>query len=197
MTMNYDDLSIYCADPKQQLDELKEAFSRTISISGVGSYKPRLALFDRSKELKFVISARPYVDFTDFKCVIAEMLYSYSSFESKSCILVLDSEIKVDDIKKDCLNLYLMNKNYCHNVQLLYEVKDDTVLWHDNDFRFQSIDLRDHEYSSQEMIEMLYVYIHLDSSPFLPHELLSYYSSQNYTFRSFKDLNISYVDFST
>lgn len=197
MTIDYDQLTLYCADPKQQLDELKEAFARTISISGAGSYKPRLALFDGSKELKLVISARPYVDFTDFKCVIAEMLYSYTSFKSKSCILVLDSEIKVDDIKKDCLNLYLMNNSYCHNIQLLYEVVDDTVVWNDNDFRCQSIDLKDHEYSSQEMVELLYVYIHLDNSPFSAHELLSYYSSQNYVFRSFKDLNISYVDFST
>jgi len=197
MTIDIDVLKYYCSDPKQEINDLKESFSQIINLSGPSSYRPRLALFDKSSERIFAIAARPYVDATDFKSTIAEMLYSYSAFSAHSCILVLDSNINTPTCTTDCLNVYLMSDEYCHVMQLLYEVVDNTVVWNESDIRLESIDLKDHQSVSQEMVETMYIYTHLDKSPFLSRELLSYYSSSNYQFRSFKDLNISYVDFST
>jgi hypothetical protein len=197
MTVDIDVLKYYCSDPKQEINDLKESFSQIINLSGSSSYRPRLALFDKVSERIFAIAARPYVDATDFKSTIAEMLYSYSAFNAQSCILVLDSNINTPTCTTDCLNVYFMSDEYCHVMQLLYEVVDNTVIWNDSDVRLESIDLKDHQSVSQEMVETMYIYTHLDNSPFLSRELLSYYSYSNYQFRSFKDLNISYVDFST
>jgi hypothetical protein len=197
MSSQFDKLTHYCSDPKKEIDDLKDSFSQIISLSGPSSYRPRLALFDKSLSRVFAVAARPYVDASDFKATVAEMLYSYSAFHAESCILVLDSNIVTDSSTKDCLNLYFMSNEYCHVVQLIYQIEDNNVLWDDSDIRIDSIDLKEHDYVSQEMVETMYIYTHLDDSPFLPKELLSYYSFANYQFRTFKELNISYVDFST
>jgi len=200
MTIKINELEHYCNSPEVQLKNVQDAFEQIMSFSEDDQYpvyRPRLAVFDNSLELTFAIAARPYDGASDYKATIAEMLYSFQALEAHSCILVLDSHVKDNDdsLIGDCLNLYFMSSIYCHVVQLMYSIADGDITWHDDQYRFSQIDLKDHESVSQEMIEMLFVFTHLDNAPFTPQELFSFYSSQNYQFRSFKDLNINYVDF--
>jgi hypothetical protein len=195
MTVNYDSLSKYCEDPAKEIESLKQGFSQVISLSGSTSYRPRLGLFDKDQQRIIALASRPYSGLSDFKSSIAEMMYSYCAFEAKSCILVIDSIVTDSNGNKDCLNLYFMSYDYCHVVQLMYTMENETVIWDESDVRCESIDLKDHAHISQDMIELLYIYIHIDESPFKPHELLSYYTSVGHQFREFKKLGVSYVDF--
>lgn len=199
MTIKINELEHYCNSPEVQLKNVQQAFEQIMSLTQDQDpvYRPRLAVFDSSLELTFAIASRPYDGITDYKSAIAEMLYSFQALDAHSCILVLDSHVKDDNdnIVGECLNLHFMSASACHIVQLMYSIEDGDITWHDDQHRFSQIDLKDHESVSQEMIEMLFVFTHLDSAPFTPQELFSFYSSQNYQFRSFKDLNVSYVDF--
>jgi hypothetical protein len=197
MTIKFDELEHYCSAPEEQMNNIQYAFQQTVSLSdGHPLYKPRLALFNSDKELIFSISAKDYSGLTEYKSAIAEMLYSFSAFNSHSCILVLDSNVtEGDKVIGDCLNLYFISSTSCHMVQLMYKIEASETTWLSHDHRFSSIDLKDHETVSHEMVEMLFVFTHLDSSPFTSRELLSYYSLNNYQFRSFKDFKTSYVDF--
>lgn len=199
MTIKINELEHYCKSPEIQLKNVQEAFEQVMSLNDDPNptYKPRLAVFDQSLELTFAIASRPYTGTTDYKSSIAEMLYSYEALDAHSCILVLDSHVKNNDdsVIGDCLNLYFMSSTACHVVQLMYSINNGTVTWNDDLHRFSQIDLKDHESVSQEMIEMLFVFTHLDHAPFNSQELFSFYSAQGYQFRSFKDLNITYVDF--
>jgi hypothetical protein len=197
MTIDYTDLKEYCIDPAEEVKNVKALFEQIVSLNSDNpTCKPRLALFDSLRERIFAIAARDYSDATDFKAVIAEMLQSYSSFKAESCILILDSHIvENNSVTSDCLNLYFMSIDSCHCLQLLYTVKDGAVCWYEDSHRLKQIDLKDHESISQEMIEILFVFTHVHSPVFHPRDLLSYYTTCGYQFRSFKDLNISYIDF--
>ena len=199
MTIKINELEHYCNSPEIQLKNVQDAFEQIMSLTedSYPSYRPRLAVFDDSLDLTFAIAARPYDGASDYKSTIAEMLYSFQALDAHSCILVLDSHVKDDDnsVIGDCLNLYFMSSINCHVVQLMYTIEDGDITWHDDRHRFSQIDLKDHDSVSQEMIELLFVFTHLDNPPFSSEELFSFYSAQNYQFRSFKDLNITYVDF--
>ena len=197
MTIKIDELEHYCNSPEVQLQNVQQAFEQIISLTQDDpTYRPRLAVFDDSRDLTFAVASRPYDGASDYKSAIAEMLYSFQALDAHSCILVLDSHIKDnDDVVGDCLNLYFMSSINCHVVQLMYSFEDDDIKWHEDKHRFSQIDLKDHDSVSQEMIEMLFVFTHLDHPPFSSQELFSFYSAQNYQFRSFKDLNVTYVDF--
>lgn len=197
MTIKLDELEHYCSLPEEQLNNIQYAFQQVVSLSeGSPVYRPRLALFNADKELIFSISSKDYNGATQYKSSIAEMLYSYSAFNSHACILVLDSQVtEADTVVGDCLNLYFISSTSCHLVQLMYQVSGSEVTWLIDKHRFSSIDLKDHDTVSHEMVEMLFVFTHLESSPFQVRELLSYYSYNNYQFRTFKNFQMSYVDF--
>lgn len=197
MIIDTTELESYCINPAEEVDSIKGLFEQIVSLNPDNpTCKPRLALFDRYKEKIFAIAARDYSNVTDFKSVLAEMLQAYASFEAKSCILILDSHIKENDsITSDCLNIYFMSFDSCHCLQLLYTTNNGTVTWYDDSHRLKQIDLTDHESISQEMIEILFVFTHTKTATFAPRELLSYYTTCGYQFRPFKDLNVSYVDF--
>ena len=197
MIIKLDELEHYCSSPEEQLRNIQLAFEQIVSLTPEDpTYRPRLALFDSSKELQIAISAKSYKGLTEYKSAIAEMLYAFSAFQAHACILVLDSHVKDNDkVIGECLNLYFISSEQCHIVQLMYSINNTDVIWLDSDHRFSQIDLKDHSSVSNEMVEMLFVFTHLDDSPFKPAELLSFYSHEGYQFRSFKELGISYVDF--
>lgn len=197
MIIDTKELESYCINPAEEIINIKELFAQIISLNPDNpTCKPRLALFDKHKKRIFAIAARDYSNATDFKSVIAEMLQSYATLNADSCILILDSHIKENDtITSDCLNVYFMSFDSCHCLQLLYTTDNGNVTWYDDSHRLKQIDLTDHESISQEMIEILFVFTHTKTATFSSRELLSYYTTCGYQFRSFKNLNVSYVDF--
>jgi hypothetical protein len=198
MSILVNDISSYTSDAEEELKNIRSSFSDHVKLAGKDTYRPRIVFFDFFGNKSFGIVSRPYNDHTDYVSSIAEMMYSYTSLDSNSCVLVLDSYLtKNNQNIGNCLYCYFISNKHAHVVTLPYNYTDTgDVVWDDSQDKSESIDLDDHEGINQQMVELLYAFSHVESPPFKMNELLSYYSSMGYQFRSFKDLGINYIDYS-
>lgn len=198
MGANLAELEKYVSNPEEELKNIRSSFGDHVKMAGKDSYRPRIVFFDFFGNKTFGIVSRPYIDQTDYIKCIAEMMYSYRALDSSASVLVLDSYItKNNQNIGNCLYCYFVGDTTAHVICLPYSYSDDsTVSWHLDKETSESIDLKDHDGMTQQMVELLYAFSHIDTPPFKMNELLSYYSSMGYHFRSFKELGISYIDYS-
>lgn len=192
----YSYLERFCVQPQEEIENIKKSFEEHVSLAGQVSYRPKVMLFDFIGNKKFGISSKPYETEKDFYVTISEMMYSYTSFYAKSCILVLDSNSKTHDDSSGSLVIYFANDEAAAVYKHEYRYTDtNSIVWVEPKNAFEEIDLKDKTYGNR-IIEILFVHTHLENPPFTQQEILSYYSMKGYNFRSFKDLSVSYLDYS-
>lgn len=195
--INYKDFSIYCQEPENEISNIRSSFSEHLLLADKQTFRPKAVFFDYLGNKKFGLSSRSYADINDFYIVIAEMMYSYSSFNAGSSVLVLDSDINdnTQDSSGVLVVYFVSSENAC-SLKLYYKyLSDNTVEWLQSKDVYEKIDTKSQD-STNRIIEILFVHSHLDEAPFTKAELLSYYSMKGYNFRSFKDLKTSYLDYS-
>jgi hypothetical protein len=197
MLPKIDSLKNYVNNPEEELKNITSSFVDHVKMAGRDtSYRPRLVFFDFFGNKTFGIVARPYTDATDYMSCIAEMMYAYSALKSDACVLVLDTFLlKNNERVGSCLYCYFIGDKSAHIVCLPYSYSEDQIVWDTPQSTFQEVDLKNHDGATQQMIELLYSFSHLDQPPFSLSDLLSYYSSVNYQFKAFRKLNISYIDY--
>lgn len=188
-------LESFCLEPKKEIFNIKKSYEEHSLLNNGKTYKPRLVIYDFFRNKKFAISSKDYVDEQDFFVSISEMLYSYSAFYAASCILVLDSNTKANTTTTGSLIVYFVSDDMCAILSLYYrQNNDNTIEWIDNLSTCEQIDLKSKDSPVNKVIELLFVYTHIDP-PFTKNHLLSYYSMKNYRFTSFKSLNTSYINY--
>lgn len=188
-------LESICLEPKQEISNIKKSYEEHLALNNNKTYKPRLVLFDYFRTKKFAISSKDYVDEQDFFVSISEMLHSYSAFYAASCILVLDSNNKVNEHTTGSLVVYFVSDDICAILSLYYrQNQDNTIEWIDQLNTCEQIELKSKDTHINKVVELLFVYTHIDP-PFTKNQLLSYYSIKKYKFKSFKNLNTSYINY--
>ena len=194
--IHYSDLETFCKEPQQEIANIKKSFEEHISLVPDTKFRPKLMLFDFFGTKKFGISSKLYDNEKDFYISISEMLYAYSGFNAGSCLLVLDSNSKINDNSSGALVIYFASDDAAASIKLYYhQTESNSIEWIESEYEYQQIDLKSKD-SSNRIIELLFVHTHLDREPFTQSELLSYYSLKGYNFRSFKDLKTFYIDYS-
>lgn len=197
MAIKLNSLTDYVNSPEEELKNITSSFADHVKLAGKDAiYRPRLVFFDFFGNKSFGIVARPYADQTDYMSCIAEMMYAYGALKSDACVLVLDSFlVKNNERIGSCLYCYFIGDKSANVVCLPYNYSEDQVVWDLSKQTSQEIDLKNHDGMTQQMIELLYAFSHLETPPFSLSDLLSYYSSTNYQFKAFKDLKTSYIDY--
>jgi len=188
-------LEKFCLEPKDEVSNIKKSYEEHFSLNSSKTYKPRLVLFDLFRIKKFAISSKDYVDEKDFFVSISEMLYAYSAFYASSCILVLDSNNKINEHTTGSLIVYFVSDDMCAILSLYYrQNQDNTIEWIDQLNTCEQIDIKSKDSSVNKVVEMLFVHTHINP-PFTKNQLLSYYSVKKYKFKSFRDLKTSYINY--
>ena len=194
--IKYSELDQFCKEPGLEILNIKKSFEEHLSLVPDTKFRPKLMLFDFFGTKKFGISSKQYNTEKDFYVSISEMLYSYSGFNAGSCLLVLDSNSKINDHSSGALVIYFASDDAAASIKLYYHQTDSNLIeWIESEDEHLQIDLKSKD-SSNKIIELLFVHTHLDKEPFSQSELLSYYSLKGYNFRSFKDLKTFYIDYS-
>jgi len=194
--IKYSELDQFCKEPGLEILNIKKSFEEHLSLVPNTKFRPKLMLFDFFGTKKFGISSKQYNTEKDFYVSISEMLYSYSGFNAGSCLLVLDSNSKINDHSSGALVIYFASDDAAASIKLYYHQTDSNLIeWIESEDEHLQIDLKSKD-SSNKIIELLFVHTHLDKEPFSQSELLSYYSLKGYNFRSFKDLKTFYIDYS-
>lgn len=193
-SINYKKLEVFCTDPKEEIENIRKSFQEHISLSDGSTYRPKVMFYDVFGNKKFALSSRKYSDVEDLYKTVAEMLYSYSAFSAGSCILVLDTSVSSNE---GALVLYVASDDAAYSYTMSYNYsKDSSFVWNYNKDIFTKLTMDDIK-SYSKIVESLFVFTHVEDPPFTASELLSFYSLKGYNFRSFKDIKINYVDYSS
>lgn len=194
--INYEHLKYYCSNPEEEILNIRKSFEEHLSLAGSETYRPKAMFYNRVGSKNFAVSSRKYVDVPDLYCSISEMLYSFSAFSAFSVILVLDTSLPDDS---GALVIYVVSDDSACCFKLHYKhSKDHSLEWLHNKDSYEEITLKNNgndSFKTNKIIEILFVYTHMDESPFTESEILSYYSMKGYHFRSFRDKKISYIDY--
>lgn len=193
--MKLTDLDHFVTNPEEELKNIRSSFSDHIKLNGKETYKPRIVFYNFFGDKLFGIVSRNYLDEVDFYSCLAEMMYCFPALDSKSCILVLDSYMKKNnEVIGSALHCYFISEDHASVVSLPYSFEADNNISWGTHGEINEIDMKSYTGPSQTLLELLYSFSHLDNSPFDMTELLSYYTSVGYHFRSFKELKISYIE---
>ena len=196
MEFKISQLEHFVNNPEEEIKNIRSSFGDHVKLVGTEKYRPRIVFYNFFGDKMFGVVSRPYVDETDYYSCLAEMMYSYSALDSKSCILVLDSYLtKNNQNIGNALNCYFISSEKARIVSLPYKFEAERqVSWLPNS-EITEIDMKSYSGPYSTMLELLYSFSHLDDAPFNMTELLSYYSSMGYLFRPFKELQVNYIEY--
>jgi len=93
----------------------------------------------------------------------------------------------------DCLQLFLISEYRGYIIQLPYtKNQDKTITWHSDQFTTQNLLDTNFEGPTKDMINLFFMFTHLDSSPYTVHECLSYLTYSGASLQIFDSLKIAY-----
>jgi hypothetical protein len=145
-------------------------------------YRPMITFFGYPDKRQCAVVPVPQIEFSDTLARIAEALYLYSALNSTYAIVSLSSELYDENENKtsDCINVFLLEENSAHMINMPYTASGKNVTWLYEKF------------SSKEMINMFYMFTHLEDPLYTVQELLSFLGINGAGIHAFPGLNVSY-----
>lgn len=177
-----------------ETEAIRHSFSKTMKDFGPNSYKPFIVLFSSPEDKSFIITSRDVTDEQDYYTAISEMLFSYSSFNSHAILFALDANKEIDGQSYDVLEVYMACDDFCYIYTYPYSMNpDNDVQWHDDLFKTSQIEKLNQAYdtssnvtATMEIIEALYLHVHLESQFFDAPKIKSFFDVNGF---EYVDLN--------
>lgn len=173
-------------DAWEQVEKCTTFFSKIIKSNGLNSFAPTVVVFNDSQKFVGVISSRQVNDKEDLYTALCEMLLFPVSIKSDLFIVVTDTNVKDSNGEKisDALNLAFVSSDFCFIYNIPYEVNEaNEVHFTYKDSILASVSKVDQNTkltSSGDMVEILFVYSHVDNfGPFTYEEVLAYFDDND------------------
>lgn len=147
--------------------------------------KPFFIPIDHDDKKPFVSFIRDWnVDnHLDYFAAISEMLFAFSSFNSKAFLLAVHPESnpffnannQFDFAKNDNLVIFVISSDIAIAVEMTYTIDSNSqkIVWSDEFTCTEIVDIQD------PIVECLYMYSHIDTPPFTYKEVLNFLSNHN------------------
>jgi len=192
MTYDLEKIKEECAIIDEEINILQNVLMDTASRDA--KYHPMITFFKNEKTRQVVVTPAPQQSFSNTLSKLAEALYLYPCLDSSCALISLDSIIKNSDNQEiDCLQLFLISEYRGYIIQLPYtKNQDKTITWHSDHFTTQNLLDTNFEGPTKDMINLFFMFTHLDSSPYTVHECLSYLSYSGASLQIFDSLKIAY-----
>lgn len=177
-------------DAWSQVEKVTSFFSNIIKSTGPDTFMPTAVVFNYRKDIVGVFSSRPFDGKDDLYQALSEIMYFPVSIGSNLFIAVTDSNVKDESGEKlyDAVNMAFVSPDFCYIYTIPYSVDENNdVTFNYNDSHMNSI-IKDESTntlsSSGDMIELFYIFSHVDNTgPFSIDELLSYYDDNNFNYQ--------------
>ena len=157
-------------------------------------YNPMITFFRSPDVRQIAIVPKPESEFSDTLARFAETLYLYSALNCTYAVISLSSELHDENQNKtsECMNVFLLEEDSAHMINMPYTLSGRTVNWLYD--KFYSVNVSNHEYDgiSKEMINMFYMFTHLEHPLYSVQELLSFLGMSGAGVHVFPGFNISY-----
>ena len=178
--------------PALEVHNIMKTFQNVLNNNGPDSFNIMYVLFDNDHTPSLVLEPRPYTSKDEMYVVLAEMMFSYSSFKAKSFLVAMDTTMTqldtqdTSNVKKiESLIISFVNNDSAAAVTLPYEfdASTNTVIWSHQDFTCLPIDSNDNEGDislNGPMTELLFVMSHVMENPFSINSLVNYYNFRDF-----------------
>jgi hypothetical protein len=192
MTYILQDIKDICPIIDEELLVLRSTLEENVSHDS--PYCPMITFFNYPDKRQCAVVPVRQVEFSDTLARIAEALYLYSALNCTYAIVSLSSELHDENQNKtaDCINVFLLEENSAHMINMPYTVSGKNVTWLYE--KFSSVNVANHEFEgiSKEMINMFYMFTHLEDPLYTVQELLSFLGINGAGIHAFPGLNVSY-----
>jgi len=173
-----------------ETEALRQSFAKTIKDFGPNSYKPFAVFFSDPETKSFILTSRPIQDEQDYYTSISEMLFAYSSFESQAILFALDASKEINSELHDVFEIYMACDDYCFIYSYPYSLdSNNEIQWYEDLFKTSEIQKLDQAYdtgssitATMEIIEALYLHVHLESQFFDPAKIKSFFDFNNFEY---------------
>lgn len=185
-----DFLSPVIDDAFDQFEKVRNYFSHTIKECGPDSFHATLVVFNRFKKIVSVVTSRPVKDKDDMYYAIAQMLQLPAAVNSELFILAQDSRItildksgKQVDEKSDALIVTFVTPETCTIFTVPYSIDDDDVVSYNMEKAWIRQVTEGENYASfGPMLEMLYIYSHMENTIMPVHELFAFFKARGFPY---------------
>jgi hypothetical protein len=182
--------NLHISDLEIEVEAIKQSFCKTIKDFGPNSYKPFAVLFSDPDKKSFVITARNVSDAQDYYTAISEMLFAYSSTSAQAILFALDASKEISGTTYDVLEIYMASEHFCYIYSYPYTIgSDNEIQWLENMFDTHEIERLDKAYfntadiqATMEIIEALYLHVHLRNQFFDPPKLKSFFDTNGFEY---------------
>lgn len=194
MTYDLDRIKEECSIIDEEINVLQNVLMEVASRGA--KYHPMVTFFENQNTRQVAVTPAPQPTFNDTLTKIAETLYLYPCLGSSCAVISLDSIIQNSDNQTlDCLQIFVISESQGHIIQLPYtKNEDNTILWHTDQFQTENLLSTNYEGSTRDMINLFFMFTHLDASAYTVHECLSYLSYSGAGIQIFDSLKIAYYD---
>lgn len=192
MTYDLDRIKEECSIIDEEINILQNVLMEVTSRNA--KYHPMITFFKNENTRQVAVTPAPQQSFPDTLSKIAEALYLYPCLDSSCAIISLDSIIQNSENQTlDCLQIFVVSEYQGHIIQLPYIKNDDnTITWCTDQFETENLLSTNYEGATRDMINLFFMFTHLDSSAYTVHECLSYLSYSGASLQIFDSLKIAY-----
>lgn len=169
-------------DYNNEVISIQTAFENLIINDKI--IKPFLLIYDEQNKKPLVSFTRAWLtdNPADYFASIAEILFIIPAINTKSYILAIhpktnpffNANKSYPLIYENSIILFSINEDFAAAVEIEYELKNNSVSWKQSNF-IEIVDIKD------ILIEMLFVYSHIDNPPFDYIQTLEYLSSTGFS----------------
>jgi hypothetical protein len=179
-------------DIELESQAILHSFESTIKSNGLNSYKPFAVFFSDPETKQFLTISRPVEDEKDYYTAISEMLFTYSTVESKSVLLAIDTLKQINNEQHDVLEIYLACDDFCYIYSYPYKFdpSNNNFEWMYDKFSVFEIDNLEKNYtenssevtSTMQIMEALFLHVHLHNQFFDLFKLKSFFDHFNFEY---------------
>lgn len=166
-------------------------------IKNSSSFAPMLTFFASSDKVSTTVVVNSYPSFEETLLRISEALYLYSPLNAHAVMVSINSDIHDDDGNyiSSSLNTFTLSDAYAFITTMPYSVDDKlNVSWYTEKFETSNVLDKNFEGISKEMVNLFYMFTHVENSPYTVQEVLSYLTFVGATISIHENTPISFYD---
>lgn len=178
-----------------ELDVLRLTLEQVASKSSV--FHPIINFFDSDNQRLATVVVHSQSTFDSTLCRMAEALYLYPSLASSSAIIALVGDMLDDDGNHthSVLSAFTITEDYGYVTSMPYSIdSSNNITWMTDQFESTNVLDKHFEGVSKEMLNMFYMFSHMERGPYTVHELATYLTFVGTSVQFSDKIKVSYYD---
>lgn len=167
------------------------------AIKQVGSFHPMITFFASEDKVSATVVVNSHPSFQDTLSRISEAMYLYPPLKAHAAMIAINSDIHDDNGNwlSSSLNVFTVCEEYAFITTMPYSVDESrNVHWFTDQFETSNVLDKNFEGISKEMVNLFFMFTHIDSAPYTVQEVLSYLTYVGASINLQEEMPIAFYD---